>query len=124
MTKLNQMELQYWPTPFSDLYPSSFPSVEVITQTEACNEVYVQVTPGGFGGYPRYLLHFLQIAAYRCTEESVCPLYNLLSNAIIDRNPGRSSYIWLNSPWLKEFDETKGFGVYTELFHFLIFGGD
>ena len=117
------MKLIDWPTPFAHV---ELPSVVVIPNLDAVDMLDVVVAPHGLDRYPKYLIKFQCVPAYRCLGESTVPDQYLLHAD----NPHRSSYIWEGSPWLAEFEDSRdnieaSFMVpFSDVKHYVVFGGD
>ena len=115
------MKLIPWETPF---FTKPLPSVLVRSDLECCNSVELVVAPYGIYKYPKYRLSFETAFGYRCTDESFAPV--ALINRIAPSGPRGSTYRWLESAWLLEFEETRSLWdlQHPELFHFSLLGGD
>ena len=114
-------QLTLWNTPFWD---AESLSVSVIADLEEVSTLTVVAAPDGIDRYPKYLLAF-RAAAFKSEDESVAPTKEF---STLRREPRQScTYYWLNSPWLREYEETKSLvDMYYggRLKHFVVLGGD
>jgi hypothetical protein len=125
---MSDFDLIRWDTPFADtLYPSvipvpNFPPV-----------LSFAVAPDGIDKYPKYLVRFEAVIAYKCEDESYPPSDRRFDH--LSREEERlSTYQWIESPWLKSYSgevarieawHKDAVGVEgAKLRHYVLGGGD
>ena len=118
---MRDIDFYRWETPFAD---ASFPSVEAFPMPESLTELVVTVAPSGLDRYPKYVVAFESVVAYKLTDESYFPAREC--NKLKREGPS-ATYSWLGSPWLAEFEDARDalrLNVGWPLNHFVILGGD
>lgn len=114
-------DLVRWETPFTDkLYPS------ILVVPHPGGPFSLVVAPKGIDSYPKYLIEFDDMVAYKCEDEGFAPTKLILS---LSRDCIASAYMWIGSPWLKEWDEEQSrlllaAAHYPFPRHYLLLGGD
>ena len=107
--------LEIWETAFSE---REFPSVS-FRQANSTSDYLVKVAN-------EYELRISGVVSIRCTEEAFFPLDRF---NILPREGTSCCYLWKNSSWIRDFDEsskqaiTQAFNV-NILVHYVILGGD
>lgn len=115
-----------WNTPFTDhRWPSVVLAIEQNQNSQANSGLRAIVAPHGIDKYPKYLVNFGEVIAFTCMEEAFCPQRDF-NVATIDEGD-LCAYQYIDSPWLKAYEEGRHFianGSLGEFFHYVIFGGD
>ncbi len=115
-----------WNTPFTDVrWPSVSVAVAEKLGTQGQTTLMAIIAPHGIDKYPKYIVNFGEAIAFTCMEEAFCPERDFYTATI--EEPELATYQYLDSPWLKAYENGRHFiarGHLGEFFHYLIFGGD
>ncbi|HYR74348.1 MAG TPA: hypothetical protein VEM96_00775 [Pyrinomonadaceae bacterium] len=113
-----------WETPFTD---KRYPSVGLLVspRPNRTDSLTAVVAPDGLDTYPKYLVNFGDVIAFTCMEEAFHP--ELHPDAKVFDEPGLSAYQYLESDWLKAYENGVHFvagGHLGPFYHYAIFGAD
>jgi hypothetical protein len=121
MSSNQKYDLLKWDTPFSEV---SFPSVYIIgDDKEDERNLIVAVAPEGINKYPKYLIHFENVLAFKAEEEAQWT-EDYPEKLTLDPN-SKSSFIRpKNSFWWKAYGDLMRAFYNSEPMHYYLFGGD
>ena len=112
-----------WNTPFTDEFGPSVGLFIFPDHEDKRDLLTAIVTPEGTDKYPKYLVRFGGVLGFTCLEEAFAPERGY-THAPIETDEKICAWQWIDSPWLESYMEGAPLFGYTELFHYIIFGGD
>lgn len=113
--------LTRWHTPFTD---TTFPAVSLIPDPERFGVVHLVVAPSGIDKYPKYLVQFDSVVAFRVVDESFPSDAEYESD---QTTKGLCAHECMESAWVQQFWPSAGIieaRFSKPLRHFVVFGGD
>lgn len=111
-------DLVLWDVPFGE---SRYPSLSLITE-EGGDVAMLVVAPSGLDTYPKFLVRFPRVITLLCYEEAYA--FNRGYRELTGIDSNRCAYLWTDSPWLQCYRKGREVFAWTDLWHYLIFGGD
>ncbi len=116
-----EFDLINWDTPFSGV---RFPSIFILgDERDKASNLTIAVAPKGVDKYPKYLIRFSNVLAYKTEEEA--QFTEESQEDLIFESKSNCSYLRPNdSYWWKAYGEYMRNFHDAEPMHFYLFGGD